>query len=274
MHDHFGYVQYDDCFKYLFKIDLVVVDASNSNAASHTAYVVQVADSPYSDTVEELLMKIEKLKELASSPSSPFRHCTTFVPVLGGRCWSSQTDVKCKMNNPPVWRVQPSGARFEIRRTFSTSVTKRVGSSVIKGMGSSEHLNTYCTLGMATTQDIEKCEKQIMGLRIENKAYEEDLIKARQKKQAASDNETKDDLSAEIQFYYRRIAANDQQIEEKEKQITADKEFRLKFVKQQGTINTAQICCCCCCFRQIIYRMIIYSTSPPPSCAFPFNAPS
>ena len=79
-----------------------------------------------------------------------------------------------------------------------------------------------------------------MELRIENNAYEEELIKARQKKQAASDNETKDDLSAEIQFYYRRIAANDQQIEEKEKQITADKEFRLKqcFVKHPGMINT------------------------------------
>ena len=137
MEDHFDYFHYNER-RYEFNVDVVVVDVDTSNphAASptNTAYVVKVVNSPQPTNVESLLTKVEKLQQSASSPSSPFHHCTTFVPVLGGRRWSSQTDVKCKMNSPPVWRVQPSGARFEIRRTFSTIVTKRVGSSVIKGV--------------------------------------------------------------------------------------------------------------------------------------------
>jgi hypothetical protein len=98
---------------------------------------------------------------------------------------------------------------------------------------------------MATKQDIEKCEKEILELRKENKGYEAKLITLRQQKQKASDSERKNDLAAEIQFLQDRISANDRQLDEKEKRITAeitadkqqiilDKQIRLQLLQNQG----------------------------------------
>ena len=90
---------------------------------------------------------------------------------------------------------------------------------------------------MATKQDIEKREKEILELRNENKGYEANLITLRHQKQETS----------EIQFLEGRISANDRRIEEKEKQITTDKQqitadkHRIEEKEKQITTDKQQI---------------------------------
>ncbi len=89
---------------------------------------------------------------------------------------------------------------------------------------------------MATKQDIEKSElkEEIVKLKNENKEYEANLIKLRQQKQETSDSERKSDLAAEIRFFEGSKSANDRQIEEKEKQITLDRQINLELIRNQG----------------------------------------
>ena len=83
---------------------------------------------------------------------------------------------------------------------------------------------------MATKQDIEKREKEILELRNENKGYEANLITLRQQEPKTS----------EIQFLEGRITANDRRIEEKEKQITADKQLITAQIEEQEKRTTAR----------------------------------
>ena len=115
-HLHLNYKEMDVNERPIFEIDAIVhsADASSSNA---TAHVVECANAPQPGEVDILLAKVEKLKLAAASPSSHFHNCTLFVPVLAGRLWSAETTAKCKAHNPPIWRVKPMGALFEVRRT-------------------------------------------------------------------------------------------------------------------------------------------------------------
>ena len=126
-HTHFGHVENDDSGRPIFEIDALIVHSPDASRSNTTAYVVETANAPQPKKVEQLLATIEKLKQAAASPSSHFHNCTTFVPVLGGRYWSPETTAKCKEHSPPIWRVKPSGALFEVRRTLSTSAIKGVG---------------------------------------------------------------------------------------------------------------------------------------------------
>ena len=83
-------------------------------------------------------------------------------------------------------------------------------------------------------QDIEKLREEIVVLRNENKEYEKKLMGLLQKKQRDE---------AAIKIYSESISANNQQIIEKEKQIT-------KLTNTQGKITAPPICCI---FRQIMY---------------------
>ena len=121
VHLHLNYMEKDAKGMPLIEIDGLIVDESTHQP---TVYVMECATSPQPNQVEKLLANVEKLKLMGTMPSSPFHHCTTFIPVLGGRKWSSETEDKCKAHNPPIWRVKPSGALYEVRRTFSTCVMK------------------------------------------------------------------------------------------------------------------------------------------------------
>ena len=81
---------------------------------------------------------------------------------------------------------------------------------------------------MATKQDIEKREKEIVKLRNENKEYETKLIALLQKKQAGARDE------AAIKFYSESKSANDRQIDSKNRQIET-------ITKNQGKITAPPI---------------------------------
>ena len=125
-HLHLGFIEKDDRGKPIVEIDAVVVHRADVRSPQATAYVVETANAPQPDKVEKLLDRVEKLQLAATSPSSRFHTCTVFVPVLGGRYWSTETTAKCKAHRPPIWRVKPSGALFEVRRQFSSSAIKGV----------------------------------------------------------------------------------------------------------------------------------------------------
>ena len=122
---HLGVKEHDETGNCLFEID-GVVHSKKVGSLNATVYVVETAYSPQPSKIEQLLEKVEKLKKSAQSKSSHFHNCTTFVPVLGGKFWSEETRAMCKANNPPIWRVKPSGASYQVRRTFSTSAIKIV----------------------------------------------------------------------------------------------------------------------------------------------------
>jgi hypothetical protein len=70
-------------------------------------------------------------------------------------------------------------------------------------------------------------KQEILELRNKNNGYEANLITLRQQKQKTS----------EIQFLEGRISANDRLIEEKEKQITLDKQISLEQIRLERTKN-------------------------------------
>ena len=125
-HIHFNVIHKDETSgKDGFEID-AIIHSNKEDAPNATAYVLEAAYSPQPRKVKQLLENVEKLKKSAQSSSSHYHNCTTFVPVLGGKFWSKETTAMCKANNPPIWRVKPSGASYQVRRTFSTSAIKIV----------------------------------------------------------------------------------------------------------------------------------------------------
>ena len=124
-HMHLSVKEHDEIGNCKFEIG-GVVHSKKVGSSNATAHVVETAYSPQPRKIEQLLEKVEKLKKSAQSKSSHFHNCTTFVPVLGGKFWSEEITAMCKANNPPIWRVKPSGASYQVRRTFSTSAIKIV----------------------------------------------------------------------------------------------------------------------------------------------------
>ena len=124
-HLHLNIKDHDDTRNCIFEID-GVVHSKQAGSPNATAYVVETAYSPQPRKIQQLLEKVEMLKKSAQSKSSHFHNCTSFVPVLGGRSWSEETTAMCKAYNPPIWRVKPSGASYQVHRTFSTSTIKIV----------------------------------------------------------------------------------------------------------------------------------------------------
>ena len=122
-HMHLSVKEYDESGNCIFEID-GVVHSKKVGSSNATAHVVEAAYSPHPRKKEQLLEKVEMLKKSAQSKSSHFHDCTTFVPVLGGKFWSQEITAMCKANNPPIWRVKPSGVSYQVRRTFSTSAIK------------------------------------------------------------------------------------------------------------------------------------------------------
>ena len=97
---------------------------------------------------------------------------------------------------------------------------------------------------MATGQDIENREKDILEMRYENKGYQANVITLRRRRELETSGSKKEkELDDEIKFFEDRISTNDRQVEAKEKQITA-------LIKKQGKITAAPICYK---FRRIIY---------------------
>ena len=124
-HMHLSLKEHDENGQCKFEID-AVIHSKKVGSSNATAYVMETAYSPQPKKLKQLLDKVEMFKESAQSKSSHFHNCTTFIPVLGGKFWSEEVTAMCKAKNPPIWRVKPSGASYQVRRTFSTSAIKIV----------------------------------------------------------------------------------------------------------------------------------------------------
>ena len=122
-HMHLSVKECDESGNCIFEID-GVVHSKKVGSSNATAHVVETAYSPHPLKKKQLIEKVEMLKKSAQSKSSHFHDCTTFVPVLGGKFWSQEITAMCKANNPPIWRVKPSGASYQVHRTFSTGAIK------------------------------------------------------------------------------------------------------------------------------------------------------
>ncbi len=80
-------------------------------------YIIECAYSPMIDKVKKLLDKIETAK--SSLPSLlDFSPTSKFIPVLGGRFFTEEVDMLCKMNR--IWQIKPSGSGYSIHHNFST----------------------------------------------------------------------------------------------------------------------------------------------------------
>lgn len=107
----------------IFEID-GVVHSKQVGSPNATAYVVETAYSPQPCKIQQLLEEVEMLKKSAQSKSIQFHNCTSFVPVFCVKFWSEENTAICKAYNPPIWRVKPSGASYQVHRMFFTRTIK------------------------------------------------------------------------------------------------------------------------------------------------------
>ena len=116
-HRHMNVIFEDKKKNVLMEVDSVVVHVGGQDVANSAAYVVEAAQSPQPREVDVLLRKVERFKKLAPT-NVHFKSCRTFVPVLAGRNWPTETLSLCRSKG--VWTVSPSGGGYTVSRAMST----------------------------------------------------------------------------------------------------------------------------------------------------------
>lgn len=116
-HLHPSCIFYDEKLNPIKEIDGVVVHVDDAFSQESTAYIVEAALSPQLNKVGKLQSTVQTFMTLAPRHEH-FKMVTRFIPVLGGRHWSSE--VITKSQQAGQWRVSPSGAGYIVSRVFST----------------------------------------------------------------------------------------------------------------------------------------------------------
>lgn len=83
------------------------------------AFICDFAKQPSDDDIKVVRDKADKFALLAKL-HEPFQSVTQVIPVLAGRSW--HPDIATGAANAQVWRVQTSGGRYQVTRSFSTAV--------------------------------------------------------------------------------------------------------------------------------------------------------